>query len=615
MFQRSLLKHLIYFILLTFVLVGHPAYSFVHSMSDQGHKIKWADNVSSISFYFDSDSQTFSSTGEQNSVNQALLNSIAEWNTTSTLNISSTRVTNQSNLRNDIYFDQTGFLDDTNILGVTQVIYETASGEIVEADIVLNDSINLNLIENDSFFIGNVLAHELGHALGLAHSEVGFSSMFYLASNGQFDLAQDDKSAVATLYGKNAVNMIRGKVVGGGAGDGLFGIHVIVFDASNGKIEASTITNQNGRFTIRDLDPNKDYTILTSPIKNKSVMPKYYKNISNDFCIGQVDFQKTFWQGCGASDEGHPVSLMFNDEEIKTIDVGEISVRCNLDTPTDYSLDRNTVDGYHLRMNRMHNRFVGLMTLNDVKFNNKDIISIDLSNDNLPAVEAGEQLYLDISIANQELYSMLKLQAKVIFPNFSEATFGATDITESDYTFNSDIKFRLSLTPGVSDNNSFKFEINGRNFKTIQFGETTLAGYINDSNLGSDLDEFFPDHGNLSEQSLFYLFNARLIKETVEGEIIDLADRAESFTRFDNSSCVDAPLSYKTFPFAELAEIGDASAVTTTNEEEDLTSAIGGCGTIGGPNPPSRPGNSQFLFSLMLGMMLALLSRFKYRRF
>lgn len=612
MSQKSLLrvKTLILLVLFSFS-ISENTYSFVHSRSENGSVLKWPTTKPNVKFHFNPASSTFSDTSSQNSLKAILGESISEWDDVGLLNISYELTTTKANGRNDIYFDSDYFRNNSNVLGVTQVVFENSTGHIVETDIVLNDTIGMNAFQNQTFYVGNVLTHEVGHALGLGHSEAGHSSMFYLATNGQFRISADEVTGYHTLYPTNSsVSSVKGRVVGGDDSAPLFGVHVILLDVASGEIAASTISDQDGYFLIRGVDSTKDYSVITSPIRNPNVLPDYFLDVRNDYCVGRTQIKKSFWQGCGASDEGHPVKVNVNSGQ--NLNLGNISVRCNIETPVAYNLNRDS--GFNLDLSDYSNMFVGYMTLNDIKLNNKDVINIDLSTEILPAVSPGEQLYLEVSLSTQQLYSMMKLRAKVIFPDYSETTYGMSDILTGDYTAKSDVSFRLNLDSGLSDNNNFEIQLAGKNFATTTYGNTVLSGYINESNLSSNLEDFFPDYTNLAEDSFFYLFNARIVKRLTDGTYENLSYINNAYSRFDNSLCADAPLSYRTFPKI-TADAAQGTETLEINQEDGLTDVIGGCGTISTPGSGPGGGNMMFIFSLIFGLILSVLFGSKYNEF
>ena len=86
---------------------------------------------------------------------------------------------------------------NANVLGLTQVWYNTDNGQILEADIALNDR-NFYFSNNPSdtsgygsnktsfhnglpsVYIENVITHEIGHAFGLSHSGGLQSTMLFM---------------------------------------------------------------------------------------------------------------------------------------------------------------------------------------------------------------------------------------------------------------------------------------------------------------------------------------------------------------------------------------------------------------------------------------------------
>ena len=99
-----------------------------------------------------------------------------------------------------------------NCLAATFTGFYTRRGNratINDADIVTNTAYNwTSESEPDGcsgeFFIEGVQVHEIGHGLGIGHSNVGGATMFPSVSscnNGPATIEQDDKDAVCDLYG------------------------------------------------------------------------------------------------------------------------------------------------------------------------------------------------------------------------------------------------------------------------------------------------------------------------------------------------------------------------------------------------------------------------------
>jgi len=99
----------------------------------------------------------------------------------------------------------------SDAFAVTLVWNLKDTGEIVDADMLLNPTIgNLTICgdrckdtQND-IDLQNVMTHEAGHFLGLAHSDVPDSTMSATAPTGQTskrDLEDDDRQGLCSIYG------------------------------------------------------------------------------------------------------------------------------------------------------------------------------------------------------------------------------------------------------------------------------------------------------------------------------------------------------------------------------------------------------------------------------
>jgi hypothetical protein len=99
-----------------------------------------------------------------------------------------------------------------SLLAITNVTYAVNTGEILDADILVNGA--YFAIEdvgdvfacrngNRAFDIRNTLVHEIGHLLGFDHTPVADATMFASADACEVkkrDLEQDDKDGLCTVY-------------------------------------------------------------------------------------------------------------------------------------------------------------------------------------------------------------------------------------------------------------------------------------------------------------------------------------------------------------------------------------------------------------------------------
>ena len=160
--------------------------------------------------------------------------------------------------------------EEGNTTARTRVFYDPDKGEINEADIVINpfpysgDGTALQFSTDGTpgtYDLESTLAHEIGHLLGLNHSQViGATMQAYQALNGTYGLpaisertlSDADKAAVRGLYGtREKMGSIDGKILNSVDGNLLpAAAHVWIEDLPNGRVVASGLTTAGGRFSI-----------------------------------------------------------------------------------------------------------------------------------------------------------------------------------------------------------------------------------------------------------------------------------------------------------------------------------------------------------------------------
>jgi predicted Zn-dependent protease len=161
-----------------------------------------------------------------------------------------------------------------NTTARTRVFYDPDTGDISEADIVLNPypysgSGSVLQFSTDAtpgtYDLESTLAHELGHFLGLNHSQVlGATMQPSQALNGTYGLpaitertlSEADQAAVRSLYGPGEkTGAIEGKLLNSVDGSLMpaRAAHVWIEDLASGKVVASSLTDGGGRFSINSV--------------------------------------------------------------------------------------------------------------------------------------------------------------------------------------------------------------------------------------------------------------------------------------------------------------------------------------------------------------------------
>lgn len=164
-----------------------------------------------------------------------------------------------------------------NTTARTRVFYDLDTGEINEADIVINpypysESGAALQFSTDgtpgTYDLESTLAHEVGHLLGLSHSHViGATMQATQALNGTYGvsaitertLSDADQSAARNLYGARektgASGSIEGRILNSVDGSLLpaNAAHVWIEDLDSGRVVASGLTASNGRFSFNSV--------------------------------------------------------------------------------------------------------------------------------------------------------------------------------------------------------------------------------------------------------------------------------------------------------------------------------------------------------------------------
>lgn len=143
-------------------------------------------------------------------------------------------------------------------LAFTTPVNDT-TGQILDADIQVDAS-----VLTGKYNLQQLVAHELGHALGLDHSAVLSATMYpYVAPNGSTSLDSDDRIAIATMYPRaDSGATLEGHV--SGADGAIFAAQVVALN-EKGEPVATGLTDQNGDFALKGVPPG-NYRVYAEPL-------------------------------------------------------------------------------------------------------------------------------------------------------------------------------------------------------------------------------------------------------------------------------------------------------------------------------------------------------------
>ncbi len=112
-----------------------------------------------------------------------------------------------------------------DVLATTQLYWDERTGEILDADILFNDFgfkwSTSSTPPSDRYDILNTAVHEIGHLLGLDHSDRPEATMYFQSPSGEVkkrDLDRDDVRGICQIYPKNG-KKISFEIITSDAGD------------------------------------------------------------------------------------------------------------------------------------------------------------------------------------------------------------------------------------------------------------------------------------------------------------------------------------------------------------------------------------------------------------
>lgn len=648
-------------LILIILIHSVTAYSFIRSRSIFGDTLKWKGSSNNIILRVNSTNNDGIGDDDLDGTHDFLEivdQSIGEWNGNADItllrqNNSSGPETNQ----NDIYFDPASVFG-SSVLAVTSIRFIEATGEIVETDIIINDTVSFSSDPADTdnasffgpFFIGDVITHELGHVVGLGHSQNHYATMNFTVFKGQFTISQDDIQGLKRHYPLTTLGEIHGQIAGtnlatdpnGNLIVGVFGARVMAISAETGEVVQEVISSPSGGFSIKNLSLNDTYFLYVAPFFENAGAPSYFDTVRKDFCqatpnSAASNYRGSFFQGCGNSSNGLPLGIeLTNFNQVQNI--GIVNINCDLKTA---SLGTNG-DGREIvpvveADNTLGNAVVGFIDPNDVVFNDgvgDDSIlilpgtrkaykyEIDLSSfDPVAAGYGAKDLYLDIKIVGQGLHSSTRLNVEATRVDSGRVGFSAyndvfpdtdfdvvTNVTEKDFNGNDintgidlDIIARIPLEEAFPEDNIYEIDLIPQ---SITRGTTNIS------------TDYFPSVGTFLDDYSFYLMVVS-VSEKIGTEYFVLDYK--TYTPFDdNESCLEAPNTLGVSASSTSKDSIQREDIESSNVEQSISDSLSdtvgaGCGTINTNGPGSGGGNGMAM--LIFAVLLWLAQRQKMLKF
>ncbi len=151
-----------------------------------------------------------------------------------------------------------GLFADQKCLAFTTPVHDDA-GNLIDADIQIDAS-----LPTSNYNLQELVAHELGHALGLDHSAVLSATMYpWIAPNVTTPLDSDDRIAIATIYPRSETGAtLQGHI--SGVDGAIFAAQVVAVNADGAPV-ATGLSDQNGDFLLKGV-PAGDYRVYAEPL-------------------------------------------------------------------------------------------------------------------------------------------------------------------------------------------------------------------------------------------------------------------------------------------------------------------------------------------------------------
>jgi hypothetical protein len=539
--------------------------AYTYTNSNSGKNVKWKKRNSQVLVHVDTNSDYFS----PSEILSIFSESLTSWN--NSMPYSLVQTTNPgTNHDASLVFTSDPRYFSNGVVAVTKVSFQESSGVVYDASILVNESINQqslltshkSLSSGGFAYLGDVLTHELGHLLGLGHSEVYNSSMVFSLFKNQHEIESDDKHAIMNLYDVSQTsNKIYGKVTGGG-GNPVYGAHVQLISLKKNNIVSGVFTGVEGNFSFANLDADDQYILYMEKIKHLDALDDNLAKSTSRYCNSQ-SFVPSFLSSCDSSKKGE--SVIFDFSESRNINVGNFTIRCSNQVKADYLYEKSQSQSYELDMIRTRATHTGYFTENQIKGISPIIDRYHLDLRSIPMDDFLSNK-LRLNFMGNKLGSMFLADIKVknLETNIEQTYSFSSDAVTG--RVNSELQIELPLSLIEGENN---FEI------------SIVPSIMTES----QKEEIFAIPSLMGKGLSLYHITAQILLD-------DLPLVVDQFYR-DNSSCREGTVSHKIIEGA--SSFGDAAPV---NPEAFSCASV------------STDNNHNGFFSILLGFSIIILGFF-----
>ena len=566
------------------IILCQSAQAYLYPKTWDGRKLRW-ELESELELYVNPNDANSLGIGPTD-VQSALLESVDQWNQAGSVRIRPhfTDTLPSQGTGATLHFSSNPAFFGSGVLAVTSVSYNSSSGTIYSADIMMNDTglgnttftASKNLSSGSYAYVGDVLTHEIGHLLGLNHSEVAGSSMLFSIFKGQHSVSSDDVKGIEDLYSSYASSAgFRGTVVAQGMLP-VFGAHVQAINLEDNEVIAGVFTEEDGTFSIKGLNPSKSYALYVSPIRSKENLPSFFSTFRADFCDGK-EFAPSFFSKCGGRSAGKAQAIIPVAGRI--MDLGSITVKCSTGMDPRYLRQKTGEDDPYtvldyLENYKSHGTFTGYFTDSEILAGlagKGDKLQVDLSGLDASALSDS---YLSLSLSTEKLGSALGVRVyakRQDEGSWSTHTFGIDPVTgkpELDFTFHK----RLSTD---SDQNIFDLEVYPIR---LSYGDKT---------------GIFAAPGTLTNENAIYFLSAQ-VRSSQGAELVPLQAWKDAPYE-DNGACLEGSQSQTAKAYNPISTSPEAQ-----QQQESFSCATVDLGDGQGPGT----GMGSFLVGLAMALFV-----------